>query len=97
MVFGWYCAVFGARVVLLGDRFPGESDSSDVTVDYAARVVAGSLVFVTLVRSVSLLPVVVMSATDPTMIAPASSVRWVTGSDRTSQPRNTATVGFTYA
>lgn len=40
---------------------------------------------------------VVMMATAATMMADATSVRELIGSPSTSQPRNTATIGLTYA
>jgi len=38
-----------------------------------------------------------ISATEPSTMAPATTVRTVTGSERKAHPRNTATTGFTYA
>jgi len=38
-----------------------------------------------------------ISATEATMMPPARIVRMPTSSSRISQPRNTATTGFTYA
>jgi len=38
-----------------------------------------------------------MSATEPTMAAPAATVRGVMSSPSSSQPKKTAMIGFTYA